>query len=169
MPEIENNYMSQGGKPVEVAYVGTKEIKTDTLCRTGIIWFGQFDVQTVDAAAAARLLRFPSVFIRGEALDKFKADLEQSLEESDDEEEVIVTVSDATQDAPALADAIATTEVDAKHLEAIQAVIISLDQENSEHFTTKGKPRVEAVRARMPDVDVSADDIAEAYKGLEVA
>lgn len=167
MPEIENNYMPQGGEPVEVAYIGTKEIKEDTLCRTGIIWFGQFDVQTVGAAAAARLLRFPSVFIRGEALDKFKADLEKSLKES--EEEVIATVSDATQDAPALADAIVTTEVDTKHLEAIQAVIISLDQENSEHFTTKGKPRVEAVRARMPDVEVTGDDVAEAYKGLEVA
>ena len=50
----------------------------------------------------------------------------------------------------------------------IKTVILSLDSENENHFTTKGKPKVEAVRSRMPDVEVSADDVAEAYKGLEV-
>jgi hypothetical protein len=174
MPSIESKHVQTGGSPVEIAYIGTKEIKNDTLCRSGVTWFGQFDIQSVDPVAASRLLRFPSVFIRADKLEAYMEDLEESLAEDGTDDEV------ADQDAPSLADADKTLSTDdaipdpaedgakLKAIEAIQTVIISLDQENPEHFTTKGKPKVEAVRSRMPDVEVSADDVAEAYKGLEV-
>lgn len=174
MPAIENNYSPQGGQPVEIAYIGTKEIKNDTLCRTGVVWFGQFDIQTVDPVAASRLLRFPSVFIRADKLEQYMEDLEKSLVEdgvgkdesdqsSDDSgQQSEPTLSNgSTHESPG-------NEAVTKNFESIQSVILSLDSENPDHFTTKGKPKVEAVRARMPDVEVSADDVAEAYKGLEV-
>ena len=105
-------------------------------------------------------------------------DLEESLAEDGTDDEPDHEVAD--QGAPSLADADKTLstgdvtpdpaedEAKLKAIAEIQTVIISLDQENPEHFTTKGKPKVEAVRTRMPDVEVSADDVAEAYKGLEV-
>jgi hypothetical protein len=172
MPAIENNYSQSGGKPVEIAYIGAKEIKHDTLCRTGVTWFGQFDVQTVEALPASRLLKFPSVFIRAEKLEVYMAALEDSIAEDDKAVDTDAQES-ATQDSPSLVDAEKTSdpvedEAKAKAIEAIQAVIISLDQENPDHFTTRGKPKSEAVRGRMPDVEVSVEDIAEAFKSLEV-
>jgi hypothetical protein len=172
MPAIENNYSQPGGKPVEIAYIGRKEIKQDTLCRTGVTWFGQFDIQTVEAVPASRLLKFPSVFIRAEKLEVYMAALEDSLAE-DSAQIDDVSTEQVAQDSPSLVDAGKTSdpvedEANAKAIEAIQAVIISLDQENPDHFTTRGKPKSEAVRARMPDVEVSVEDIAEAFKSLEV-
>lgn len=172
MPAIENNYSQSGGKPVEIAYIGTKEVKQDTLCRTGVVWFGQFDIQTVEAVPASRLLKFPSVFIRAEKLEEYMEALEESLAEDSAQIDDLST-EQVAQDSPSLVDAeklpdTAEDEASAKVIEAIQAVIISLDQENPDHFTTRGKPKAEAVRARMPDLEVSAEDIAEAFKSLEV-
>jgi hypothetical protein len=176
MPAIENNYSQPGGKPVEIAYIGRKEIKQDTLCRTGVTWFGQFDIQTVEAVPASRLLKFPSVFIRADKLEEYMEALEDSLAEDDKEDDKEYETFDqesTTQDSPSLADAEKTSdpaedEAREKAIEAIQAVIISLDQENPDHFTTRGKPKSEAVRTRMPDIEVSVEDIAEAFKSLEV-
>jgi hypothetical protein len=171
MPAIENNYSQPGGKPVEIAYIGAKEIKHDTLCRTGVVWFGQFDIQTVEAVPASRLLKFPSVFIRAAKLEEYMEALEESLAEDSAQIDDLST-EQVAQDSLSLADAeIAkdpVEEASKKEIEAIQTVILSLDSENPDHFTTRGKPKAEAVRARMPDVDVSADVIAEAFKGLEV-
>lgn len=172
MPAIENNYSQSGGQPVEIAYIGTKEVKQDTLCRTGVVWFGQFDIQTVEAVPASRLLKFPSVFIRAAKLEEYMAALEESLAEDSAQIDDLST-EQVAQDSPSLADAEiakdpAEDEASKKEIEAIQTVILSLDSENPDHFTTRGKPKAEAIRARMPDVDVSVDDIAEAFKGLEV-
>ena len=174
MPALENNYSPQGGQPVEIAYIGTKEIKNDTLCRTGVVWFGQFDIQTVDPVAASRLLRFPSVFIRADKLEQYMEDLEKSLAEDGIDSDKPDQSSDDSgqQSEPSLSDAKAADpaedEVKSKAIKEIQTVITSLDQENPDHFTTKGEPKVAAVRARMPDVEVSAADVTEAFKGLKV-
>lgn len=175
MPAIESKHENTGVHPVNIAYIGNKEVKNDTLCRTGVTWYGRFDVQAVDAVPASRLLRHPTVFIRAEKLDEYKTSIEESIMAGDDDQDK----SSEPESAPSMSDVgvsavddqvadPAEAEAKAKVIEEIKTVILSLDSENENHFTTKGKPKVEAVRSRMPDVEVSADDVAEAYKGLEV-
>lgn len=162
MPAIESKHVQHGSQPVAIAYIGNKEIKNDTQCRTGVTWYGQFDVQSVDPVPASRLLKFPSVWIRAEDLEKYKERIEATLKE--DEKKESEAESNATLAEQEKVDATEGTSVD--QIEAIQSVILSMDSENPEHFTEKGKPKIEAVRARMPECEISTAELNDAWKQL---
>ena len=166
MPAIESKHVQHGSQPVAIAYIGNKEIKQDTQCRTGVTWYGQFNVQAVDPVPASRLLKFPSVWIRAEDLDKYKESIEATLVE-DEKEEVTAseTESNTAPAEPEKEDATGESGVD--RTEAIQTVILSMDQENPDHFTSGGKPKIEAVRARMTDCEISTAEVTEAWKKLD--
>lgn len=166
MPQIESKHVQTGLSPVAIAYIGNKEIKKDTLCRTGVVWYGQFDVQAVDPVPASRLLKFPSVWIREDQLEEYLGNIEESLSNDSDDEQEHDQAADTSNDDSA-EDEDEDSSSDAKKIEDIQTVITSLDQENSDHFTSNGKPKVKAIQARMPDVEISAADVAEAFSALE--
>ena len=55
---------------------------------------------------------------------------------------------------------------DAK-MDALQKAILNLDQASPEHYTEKGKPRIEAVRALLPEgMDVTVAEVNAAFKAL---
>jgi RecG-like helicase len=166
MPAIEAQHAQSGSNPVLIAYIGNKEIKKDTQCRTGVTWYGQFDVQAVDPVPASRLLKFSSVWIRAEQLEKYRESIEAALVKEAEQEEVAPKVSEPETEAEPDAESEVVDQAGADHLEAIQTVITSLDQENPEHFTGAGKPKIEAIRTRMPDCEVSAAEVTEAFKAL---
>lgn len=177
MPAIESKHVTTGSEPVLIAYIGRKAEKKDTICRTGVTWFGQFDVQAVDPVPASRLLKFPTVFIRASQLEEYKKEIVQVLEGEALAEAAEAAETKKAEEQDKLAseseEALkeknpAEDEAKAKVIAEIQTVIQSLDSENADHFTTKGKPKVEAVRARLPELEFTADDVALAYKGLEV-
>jgi len=179
MPEIEKRY-DEYSPMVPVAYIGQKETKRDTLERTGTVWNGPGDVQMVDARPAGRLLRHPTVFIHGDKLEEYQQKLAEDLaEQGDVEDDSTGSVGDSQAEIQNPTEnpdteTTGTTEESgdagsdekAKLLEDIQAVIMGLDQENPEHFTDKGKPKLDAVRVRMEGVDVESADVTAAWKAL---
>lgn len=46
----------------KIRYVGSKEVKTDNVAGTGVVWFGKDDEQDVPDAAAPALLRHTTVW-----------------------------------------------------------------------------------------------------------
>jgi hypothetical protein len=47
---------------IEIEYVGLKEVKTDNVADTGLVWRGCGDVHPVPEEAAQKLLRYPGVW-----------------------------------------------------------------------------------------------------------
>lgn len=146
---------------VRVAYIGNKEVKKDTIARTGVEWFGFGDVQVVDARAASLLLRNKTVWCKAEDLPKVVEQIAKSAEETP-----APAAESESESAPAPQAEPEDAADDAK-MDALQKAILNLDQANPEHYTEKGKPRVEAVRALLPEgMDVSVSEVNAAYKAL---
>ena len=70
--------------PVKIKYVGKKEIKEDNVARTGVIWYGEGDVQTVPDSAAPRLLKHVDVWKLAD--DQDIGEYEEAPEEEPEEE-----------------------------------------------------------------------------------
>lgn len=60
---------------VNVVYIGDKPVKRDTVTGSRMI-FPRFEPVPVEKAIALQLLEFPTVFRRGDDLDKIKAEFE---------------------------------------------------------------------------------------------
>ncbi len=164
MPEINKQY-DDLTKPVPVAYIGKKASKKDTLCRSGVVWDGHGDIQCVDPRVASVLLKHKAVFIKAEDLEDFKKNMEASLAEDlkNAANETTTQVADTSDETETDS---GPSEEDLAKLESIKGVILSLDQENEDHFTAKGNPKIEAIRARLEGVEVSAADVKAAHKEL---
>lgn len=167
MPAIEAKHVQSGNQPVQIAYIGNKEMKKDTQCRTGVTWYGQFDIQAVDPVPASRLLKFPSVWIRADDLEKYKESIETNLVGEASQDDTTASEDERNSTSAEAEKEDAAGEAVTDRLEAIQSVVLSMDQENPEHFTDKGKPKIEAVRARMPDCEISTAEVTEAWKQLD--
>lgn len=144
---------------VELAYIGNKAEKKDTLARTGVVWYGFGDVQSVDRRAASILLRHKAVWCKESDLESVIARLNKSIK--DDEPATATAVVQAEPEKP-------TAEaVDEAKLEAIQNAILALDTENEEHYTKEGTPRMAAVKLNMPaGMSVTATEVASVFESL---
>lgn len=160
--------------PVAVAYVGNKEIKKDTIARTGAVWNGFGDVQTVDARAATQLLKFKSVYIRADQLDEFKKNLADQVSKTHEGEDTGaavdgVPVASSTDclggDGDTGGDG--QSAEDAEKKAAIQTAILALDPDNKDHFFGNGSPKKGAVDALLPDgVEATKEEVAAVYAEL---
>lgn len=59
---------------VPVKYIGTKDVKTDNVADTGVIWLGHGDVQKVPARAWPRLKLHPEVWMDAREAEQPKPD-----------------------------------------------------------------------------------------------
>jgi hypothetical protein len=139
---------------IPLAYIGKKKEWRDTIARTGCVWHGFGDVQTVDAKAAGQLLRFKEIFVRADELERIKADLEKQL----DEPELVVEPDELPAMTPREQEAGVDVELKSKILDALN----QMDPANPDHFTTGGKPRVSVVESII-GVDVSAEQVAAVF------
>lgn len=149
--------------PVNIAYIGNKTQKRDTVAYTGAIWSGFGDVQVVDARAASLLLKHPTVWCKQDQLESIKEKLKAGIENEAQQQ----AGQQAQQEADkAEADAEKPQEDTAK-IEAIKSAILALDPTNPEHYTTKGKPKIDAVNVLMPE-DLTADgkEVEAIFKAL---
>ena len=163
---------------VEVAYIGAKPTKTDTVANTGVVWEGFGDVQTVDARAASLLLKFKTVWVKPEQVNVLADSLQDQVDAEEEKERLAEEAAklaaeeeaaklnaeiDAGNSANAGQDEQTDTAAKLK-VEQIQAAILGLDQSNTDHFTTKGAPKVNAVSLLMPEgVEVTSAEIATAF------
>lgn len=113
-----------------IRYVGKKARKKDTVADTGTVWAGPGDVQEVEHGAAVKLLEHPDVWVEHKAGAKApKAPATDDSSEGGDPDDLLQAVKDA---------------------------VLGLDRENADHFTDKGKPKLEAVRETVPEATVQA-------------
>lgn len=148
-------------KPVAIAYIGNKEIKRDTIARSGAVWRGFGDVQTVDARAATQLLRFPTVYIRADELDEFKKNLEEQTQQ-----DAAITEDTASGGEPASTEP--ESEFDPARIAEIQNIIVNLDPENKEHFFGNGSPKKKAIDVLLPDeFEASKEEVAFAFAQMQ--
>jgi len=144
---------------VRVAYIGNKEVKKDTIARTGVEWFGFGDIQVVDARAASLLLRHKTVWCKAEELPAIAEQIAKAAEEKP-------APAAEPESAPA-PQAEPEDAADNAKMDALQKAILNLDQASPEHYTEKGKPRIEAVRALLPEgMDATVAEVNAAFKAL---
>lgn len=127
-----------------IQYVGKKLRKRDTVAGTGTIWSGNGDVQRVEHGAAVKLLEHPDVW------------QEMVVEQSGDTLQAVSPVAPVTLVTPAVpaaSEANDEEEIDAL-TEAVKVAVLALDRDNAEHFTEKGRPRLEAVRETVPEASI---------------
>lgn len=160
--------------PVAVAYIGNKEIKKDTIARTGAVWNGFGDVQTVDARAATQLLKFKSVYIRADQLDEFKKNLADQVSKTHETGAAVDGVPVASSpDCHGGDGDTGDTGGDGQSAEyaekkaAIQTAILALDPDNKDHFFGNGSPKKGAVDALLPDgVEATKEEVAAVFAEL---
>lgn len=143
---------------VFLIYVGSKALKTDTITDTRIIWNGFGDKQPVPADKAALLLRHPDVWVTQEQFDagvssgKYKprkfADLD--VDPNSDDIDLDAALEGLEDDDG--------EEGDASVIAKIQEYILSID--------TDKPPKVDAVRAAIPGVEIGVKDVNQAWKEL---
>ncbi len=164
MQELNKTY-DEYSLGVPVAYIGTKPVKKDTVCRSGTVWKGFGDVQYVDPRVSTRLLNYPAVWCKPDQVERHKAELEQSLLETEaDETEVAISEPEATKPEQELKPEDEAARL--ARLEAIQTAILSLDQANKDHFGNNGKPKIAAVRSAMDDATVTQEELTAAFAEL---
>lgn len=146
---------------VYLYYIGPKPEKRDTITDTQITWFGFGDKQAVPAAQAAVLLRHRDVWVTE---DEFK----KGVEEGRYKPLELVNIApdlpddidlDGMDDEPAdeLDDG-AESEGDAAVIAKIQEYILSIE--------TEKKPKIDTVRAALPELKITAADLTKAWKEL---
>lgn len=132
-----------------IQYVGNKPRKKDTVAGTGTIWSGKGDIQRVEHGPAVKLLEHPAVWqeaVSAQVADPLAA---------------VAPVVALVPDTP-----VASGEGEGDPLvEAVKAAVLALDRDNAEHFTEKGRPRLEAVREAVPEVNIQA--LNTAWKEIE--
>jgi len=144
---------------VGVRYIGQKPVKRDTVCKTLTTWTPG-SVSHVERHIAENLFRFPAIWQPEDA--SFEPPKRPKLAEPEPKiyvppEPEPEADSEGEQDAPrAMPDEtpIATSE-------DVLGIIPSLDKDRD--FTPMGKPKIDAVRARMPNFHVTLEAVRAAW------
>lgn len=139
-------------------YIGSKPTKVDTLTDTRIVWNGFGDKQPVPADRAAILLGHPDVWVTEET---FKAGVASGLykprefvdlNSGDDDIDLEVGMDDDDDENDG------ESESDSSVIAKIQEFILSIE--------TDKKPKIDTVRAALPDLKITAADLTKAWKEL---
>lgn len=138
-----------------IQYIGNKPRKKDTVAGTGTIWSGPGDVQLVEHGPAVKLLEHPDVW-----QEAIASDPEPSMPTT------VVPLVPAAPAAPPIAEGQGSGQGEGDAMVPnVKAAVLALDRENPEHFTDKGRPRLEAVRETVPDATIQA--LNTAWKEIE--
>jgi hypothetical protein len=165
------------GKTIVLVYVGRKKVKTDTVCRSGIVWFGYGDAQEVPYSIASKLRKHPDVWVTAEEFKKFPEALPEK--ESKPAGEGFVIRPKETLDSPGddgdldddsdkdLDDGDSGGEASTGDLETIiKNAILSLDPDNGDHFGAKG-PKVAAIQAATGDKSITAKQVKPVWESMK--
>ncbi|WP_020209039.1 hypothetical protein [Gilvimarinus chinensis] len=176
-------------KTMNVAYIGRKAVKRDTVCGTATLWSGYGDIQEVSHGVGTRLLRHPDVWVSEKAFkEQYPDELEQpvktptgqgfSLPASDSDfdeggeldeqeeggdEDTDIDADNADNDT----DTDGQDKSEDPQAAAIKNAILSLDQENLEHFSEKGNPRIGAIRAAASDESISPGQVKSVWASMQ--
>ena len=158
---------------VFIKYIGYKQLKTDTVAGTSIVWNGHGDVRPVPASAVPRLLSFPDIWVQaddpGTRRTEMRAVKTPSLDpipEADTAEEFVVAEEtapiplDGRPEAPEPDDLSPASEGEV--IDAIRA----LDAENMDHFSYQGKPKISALKKLLPNRGISMKTVNAAWKTI---
>jgi hypothetical protein len=151
---------------VGVRYIGKKAVGLGTVAkRKDIIWQGYGDVQKVEPVAAKRLMDFPTVFIHEDdewVKNPQKAEVVSPQAEEAPPAETVkrhglepVAKEEPEEEKPVI-------QYD-KRQEGITKAIRLLDEDNPEHYSSRGKPKVAAVNAIFSE-NATAAEVEAAFK-----
>lgn len=142
---------------VYLVYIGNKPQKTDTVTDTKITWYGFGDKQPVPADKAAVLRTHRDVWVTEDEFD-------EGLAAGKYKQPQISIIT--TQEAPAEdIDLDDIGEDDENDGESDSSVIAKI-QEFILSIETDKKPKIDAVRAALPDLKITAADLTKAWKEL---
>ena len=125
---------------VNIFYIGNKPVKKDTVAGSRLSWTGFGSARVVEQKIAQRLVAFPTVWVDEQTFQARYANVETAAE--DNAALVELPVVDVAAD---------DADVQAQDSEQIQAAIRRLERGNPEHFGASGAPKIDAVRAQLPE------------------
>lgn len=130
---------------VAVKFVGKTPHRRDNLRGTGTLWTRPGDIQMVNREDAEVLARHPDVWkivpLENDTQYPQLTDVQAQARKMDERDE----------DKPG-------------RQERIRQVIGELDRDNTELWTSSGKPKTEAIREHIPDV--SASEVSRAWSAM---
>lgn len=144
---------------VYLVYIGAKPQKTDTVTDTKITWRGFGDKQPVPADKASILLGHPDVWVteeefqNGVASGKYRAPEGPPITVQADPGASDIDLDNLGND-----DDENEGESDSSVIAKIQEYILSIE--------TDKKPKIDTVRAALPDLKITAADLTKAWKEL---
>lgn len=149
---------------VKIFYVGKKKIKKDTVAKTGAVWFGFGDYQSIPEELRARFLVHPTVWVTEaefrqiEKISKDLPDEPKPNKPKSSEPDVSEPPAGSMKDASEGDSTGATMSLE-------EAVIHILNENNSDTLTDSGNPKLDAVRELAGDVSVK--DVNAVVKKLK--
>lgn len=148
---------------VKVFYIGKKPMKKDTVAGTNHVWRGHGSYRLVAEAAAQRLFDFPSVWMNEDDFKKFFGDEGEGASAGLADLPVVSAPPAAQTDNTSQPEPHEATPVNLIH-EAIR----KLDRADKEHFGSNGIPKIDAVRAQLPEEFVlDAKALNEAFAQIK--
>lgn len=140
---------------VKVRYIGNKPVKRDTVTESLAVWPGFNSVTAVPEDVAVRLCQFPDVWQLADkpVIERPVAVPAPVVDELDE----YADLGDEPGDAPpASTDAVTVAE--------IAAILPTLDKEAD--FTEAGRPKIDSVRARFDDREVTVQAVKAAWENF---
>lgn len=155
---------------VYLVYIGSKPRKTDTVLDTKIVWNGFGDKQPVPAEKASVLISaHPDVWVteeefnRGVAAGKYKdpnlLPKPKTQAQAPDDIDLDDMSGGEGEDDDEKTGGATESEGDSVVIEKIKAYILSIDTDNK-------KPKIDTLRAALPDLKITAADLTKAWKEL---
>lgn len=148
---------------VYLFYIGSKPEKRDTITDTQITWFGFGDKQAVPAAQAAVLLRHRDVWVTEE---EFLSGIESGKYKKPEHIVAPDSVLPDDIDLDDLGDKGESEDEDEGLESEGDSVVIAKIQEYILSIETDKKPKIDAVRAALPSLKITAADLTRAWKEL---
>lgn len=165
----DDSLLAQFLPKVDIAYIGKKAKKKDTLTGSRTVWNGYGDVKSVDAVNAQELLQYPDVFVLAEKLDEHKKEKAEADKLAEEEAKAIAEAEEKARLEAEEAAKKKAEDFEPEKIELIQKAIIELDPNNNEHFfKSSQKPKTKAVKAMMGEAgaEVTEEEVEFAFAQL---